>query len=264
MSILIFLAALLASTTLTRMVRDFSVARGWVSIPVSERQVHTRPTPRLGGVAIFLTLWAMTLLAHWLPGHFGIRAFPFSYLTLKIMGPASVIFLVGLIDDFCGLSAYIKFAAQAVAAAFLFVNGVGISQLSLFSGHPHVGRLVGLLLTILWVLWITNAFNLIYGLDGLAAGSALFSTLVSCVVALIYGNEVVLFLTVALAGAITGFLRYNFNPASIFLGDCGSLLIGFLMSAIAIAGLHKSPTIVAVAIPIVSLGLPILDVGVAV
>src|SRR6267154_1511981 len=123
MSILIFLAALLASTTLTRMVRDFSVAQGWVSIPVSERQVHTRPTPRL----------------------------------------------VGLIDDFCGLSAYIKFAAQAVAAAFLFVNGVGISQLSLFSGHPHVGRLVGLLLTILWVLWITNAFNLIDGLDGLAA-----------------------------------------------------------------------------------------------
>jgi len=264
MSILIFLAALLASTTLTRMVRDFSVAQGWVSIPVSERQVHTRPTPRLGGVAIFLTLWAMTLLAHWLPGHFGIRAFPFSYLTLKIMGPASVIFLVGLIDDFCGLSAYIKFAAQAVAAAFLFVNGVGISQLSLFSGHPHVGRLVGLLLTILWVLWITNAFNLIDGLDGLAAGSALFSTLVSCVVALIYGNEVVLFLTVALAGAITGFLRYNFNPASIFLGDCGSLLIGFLMSAIAIAGLHKSPTIVAVVIPVISLGLPILDVGVAV
>jgi UDP-GlcNAc:undecaprenyl-phosphate GlcNAc-1-phosphate transferase len=127
-----------------------------------------------------------------------------------------------------------------------------------------VGRLVGLPLTILWVLWITNAFNLIDGLDGLAAGSALFSTLVSCVVALIYGNEVVLFLTVALAGAITGFLRYNFNPASIFLGDCGSLLIGFLMSAIAIAGLHKSPTTVAVVIPVISLGLPILDVGVAV
>ena len=123
---------------------------------------------------------------------------------------------------------------------------------------------MGLPLTILWVLWITNAFNLIDGLDGLAAGSALFSCLVTCVVALLGHNQVVLILTLALAGAIAGFLRYNFNPASIFLGDCGSLLIGFLISAIAIAGSHKSPTMVAVAIPIVSLGLPILEVAVAV
>ena len=153
---------------------------------------------------------------------------------------------------------------EAGAAVILFCNGIGITRLSGLTGHPHLGWLVGLPLTILWVLWITNAFNLIDGLDGLAAGSALFSSLVTCVVALLGHNDVVLVLTLALAGAITGFLRYNFNPASIFLGDCGSLLIGFLISAIAIAGSHKSPTMVAVAIPIVSLGLPILDVAVAV
>ncbi len=264
MYIVVFLAALLTSATLTRLVRDYSIGHGWVSLPDSERHVHTHPIPRLGGVAIFLTLWGLTLLAHSLPGNFGMHAFLFSHLSLKIMGPATIVFLVGLVDDFCGLSAYTKFGAQALAALLLFANGLGISNLSILSGHPHWGWVVGLPLTILWVAWITNAFNLIDGLDGLAAGSALFTTLVSVFVALIYDNEVVLFLTLALAGAITGFLRYNFNPASIFLGDCGSLLIGFLVSGIAIAGSHKSPTIVAVVIPVISLGLPILDVTVAV
>ena len=264
MHVLVFVVALAASATFTRLVRNYSIAHGWVSTPGSDRHVHTRPIPRLGGVAIFLTLWCMALLAHWLPEHFGKLEFPLSHLTLKILGPATIIFMLGLIDDFYGLRASIKFAVQAGAAVLLFCNGLGISQLSILAGHPHLGWLVGLPLTILWVLWITNAFNLIDGLDGLAAGSALFSCLVTCVAALLGHNEVVLFLTLALAGAITGFLRYNFNPASIFLGDCGSLLIGFLISAIAIAGSHKSPTMVAVSIPIVSLGLPILDVAVAV
>jgi UDP-GlcNAc:undecaprenyl-phosphate/decaprenyl-phosphate GlcNAc-1-phosphate transferase len=264
MQLLVFIGALLVSAALTRWVRDFSIARGWVSAPSSDRHVHNRPIPRLGGVAIFLSLWCMVLLAHWLPGHFGMREFPLPNLTLKILGPATIVFLLGLIDDFRGVNAYVKFAVQTGAAVFLFCNGVGISQLSFLSGHPHLGWLVGLPLTILWVLWITNAFNLIDGLDGLAAGSALFSSLVTCVVALLFHGEGILFLTLALAGAIAGFLRYNFNPASIFLGDSGSLLIGFLLSAIALAGSQKSSIIVAVAIPIVSLGLPILEVAVAV
>src|SRR5579859_3163560 len=264
MHFLVFLAAILTSAVFTKLVRDYSVKRGWVSLPASDRHVHSRPIPRLGGVAVFFTLWCIALLALWLPERFGTREFPFAHLTLKILGPATIVFFLGLIDDVLGVSAYIKFAVQAVAAAWLFYNGVGISQLSVLAGHPHLGSLVGLPLTILWVLWITNAFNLIDGLDGLAAGSALFSCLVTCVVALLDHNGVVLILTLALAGAITGFLRFNFNPASIFLGDCGSLLIGFLISAIAIAGSHKAPTMVAVAIPIVSLGLPILEVAVAV
>jgi UDP-GlcNAc:undecaprenyl-phosphate GlcNAc-1-phosphate transferase len=264
MPLLVFAGALIASATFTRWVRDFSFSRGWAAPPSSDRHIHTRPIPRLGGVAIFLTLWCMVLAAHWLPGHFGMREFPLPPFALKILGPASIIFLLGLIDDFFGVNAYVKFGVQAGAAALLYWNGFGISHLSFLAGHPHLGWLAGLPLTILWVLWITNAFNLIDGLDGLAAGSALFSSLVTCVVAISFHGEGILFLTLALAGAIAGFLRYNFNPASIFLGDCGSLLIGFLLSAIAIAGSQKSSTIVAVAIPIVSLGLPILEVTVAV
>jgi len=264
MQIVVFLAALLASAGFTRLVRDVSVKHGWVSLPASDRHIHSRPVPRLGGVAIFLTLWCIALLALWLPEHFGTAAFPFSHLTLKILGPATIIFFLGLADDIFGMSAYIKFAVQAGAAVLLFFNGIGISRISILASHPNLGWLVGLPLTILWVLWITNAFNLIDGLDGLAAGSALFSCLVTCVVALLGHNQVVLILTLALAGAIAGFLRYNFNTASIFLGDCGSLLVGFLISAIAIAGSYKAPTMLAVAIPIVSLGLPILEVAVAV
>lgn len=262
--LLIFVGAILLSATLTRCVRDFAVARGWKAIPDSDRHIHTKPVPRLGGVAIFLTLWFMVLLRHLVPSHFGMREYPVAFLSLKILGPATIIFVLGLVDDFYGLSAYFKFAVQAVAAVLLYCSGFTISRLSILAGDSHVGWLLGLPLTILWVLWITNAFNLIDGLDGLAAGSALFSALVTCIMAMLFHNEGILFLTLVLVGAIAGFLRYNFNPASIFLGDCGSLLIGFLLSAIALAGSQKSPTVVAVAIPVVSLGLPILDVAVAV
>ncbi len=263
MQLFVFAGAFLASMTLTRWVRDFANARGWNSMPDSDRHIHTHRIPRLGGIAIFLTLWCLTLLAAAVE-YFGAPEIVFPHITFKILGPTTVIFVVGLIDDFRGMNAYVKFVAQIGAAILLFLNGFGITRVSLMTGHPELGWLIGLPLTILWVLWITNAFNLIDGLDGLAAGSALFSTLVTCVVAMLVHNGGVLFLTLVLAGAIAGFLRYNFNPASIFLGDCGSLTIGFLLSAIALAGSQKAPTAIAVAIPIVSLGLPILDVTVAV
>lgn len=261
--LLVFITALLASACLTRWVRNLANARGWSSLPTSDRHIHTRRIPRLGGIAIFLTLWGIAILA-WIAAHFGVLGFSFPAPTFKILGPAAIIFVVGLIDDFRGLGPYVKFVAQAGTAVLLFCNGFGISRLSVLTGHHHWGWVVGLPLTILWVLWITNAFNLIDGLDGLAAGSALFSTLVICAVAAFLHNDGILLLTVALAGAIAGFLRYNFNPASIFLGDCGSLQIGFLLSAVALVGSQKAPTVVAVAIPIVALGLPILDVTVAV
>src|SRR5437660_475282 len=168
-------------------------------------------------------------------------------------------FLLGAYDDVRGASPYLKFTVQAIAGALLFAGGLRILDLPVLFGGHQFSWFIGLPLTILWVLAITNAFNLIDGLDGLAAGSALFSTLVAFVVALLNGYSLVTVMTIALAGAILGFLRYNFNPATIFLGDSGSLFIGFLLSALALAGAQKAPTIVAVAIPVVSFGLPILE-----
>jgi len=264
MELVIFIAAVVSAAILTRWIRDFAIARNWVSQPSSARHIHKRAVPRFGGGAILLTLWAMVLLSWSLPVRFGLAGMVSAHVAFGILGPATLIFLLGLADDVWGLSPYTKFAVQTLAAVLLYLDGFGISLVSSKAGGVYVGWLIGLPLTVIWVLLITNAFNLIDGLDGLAAGSALFSTLVICIIALLGHNDGVLFLTLVLAGAITGFLRYNFNPASIFLGDCGSLLIGFLLGAIALASSQKSPTMVAVAIPIVSLGLPILDAIIAV
>lgn len=181
-----------------------------------------------------------------------------------ILAPATLIFLLGVYDDVRGVGPYFKFSVQAVAAGMLYAGGLKIVNIPVIFGDVRLPWFVGLFFTIVWVLAITNAFNLIDGLDGLAAGSALFSTLVAFVVALLYGQVLITIMTAALAGAILGFLRFNFNPATIFLGDSGSLFIGFVLSAMALAGAQKAPTIVAVAIPVVSFGLPILETSLSI
>ncbi len=184
--------------------------------------------------------------------------------VVTILVPASLVFLLGVYDDIHGVGPYFKFSVQAIAATMLFVGGLRIVNIPVIFGNLSLPWFVGLPLTVLWVLAITNAFNLIDGLDGLAAGSALFSTLVAFVVSLLNGPSLVTVMTIALAGAIVGFLRFNFNPATIFLGDSGSLFIGFVLSAMALAGAQKAPTIVAVAIPVVSFGLPILETSLSI
>lgn len=261
----IFFLSLLFSFVLTRYVRDYASRRGWVAAPSQDRHLHASPLPRLGGVAIFisfsLTIAVAAIIAHFSPHLSSL----FSLKTLlTILAPASLVFLLGVYDDLCGAGPYLKFAVQGLAATMLFMGGLRILNIPVLFGEHQLPWPVGLAFTILWVLAITNAFNLIDGLDGLAAGSALFSTLVAFVVTLLTGYSLVTVMTIALAGAILGFLRYNFNPATIFLGDSGSLFIGFLLSALALAGAQKAPTIVAVAIPVVSFGLPILETALSI
>ena len=242
---------------LTWYVRGVAIRRGWVVMPASHH-IHDAAIPRLGGVAIFLafvvTAVVLALTSYFLNIDIGIPPPTLLYLML----PATLVFALGLYDDFRPVSPYVKFSVQIVAGLLLFLGGYKILQVPLLFGEQHF-EWFSLPLTILWVLWITNAFNLIDGLDGLAAGSALFSTLTVFIVSLVSNDMPVALLTLGLAGAILGFLRFNFNPATIFLGDSGSLFIGFMLSALALAGRQKAPTVVAVAIPIVSFGLPVLE-----
>jgi UDP-GlcNAc:undecaprenyl-phosphate/decaprenyl-phosphate GlcNAc-1-phosphate transferase len=261
----IFVLSLILSFVLTWYVRNQAMDRGWVATPEGGRHLHATPLPRLGGVAIFgafgVSLAVAVTAAHVWPR---LDFYSSVRILITILGPGLLIFLLGLYDDVRSIGPYLKFSVQALAASLLFAGGLRITGLPVVFGHRELPALVGLALTILWVLAITNAFNLIDGLDGLAAGSALFSTMVVFVVALLGHFSLVALMSIALAGAILGFLRFNFNPATIFLGDCGSQFIGFLLSALALQGAQKAPTIVAVAIPVVSFGLPILETSLSV
>jgi len=262
--VLIFAASLVFSAVLSRVVRDIAKNHGWVATPTSERHLHREPMPRLGGVAILasvvLVVTCVTILSRLGGSHNFVPARTF----LGLLGPTLLIFALGLADDFWDLSPYVKFGIQVLAAVWLFLDGFRVTRFEMVFGAREVETIVGLALTIFWVLLITNAFNLLDGLDGLAAGSALFSTIVVFVVSLLSGNILTQIVSAALAGAVVGFLRYNFKPASIFMGDCGSLPIGFLLSAISLASSQKASIAVAVGIPVVSFGLPILDTSLAV
>jgi UDP-GlcNAc:undecaprenyl-phosphate/decaprenyl-phosphate GlcNAc-1-phosphate transferase len=260
----VFVFCFLLSLLSTRLVRDVAHSCGWLEVPCLERHVHTVPVPRIGGVAIFTSFVATIAVTLSIQKWFGS---PFSMppkSIIALLGPALIIFFLGLYDDLRGVGPYWKFLVQAGAATLLFVGGYGIDRLGLVASGQTIPAFVGIPLTILWVLLITNAFNLIDGLDGLAAGSAFFTTVVVFILSLLTPNSVIGWLAIALAGAILGFLRFNFNPASIFLGDSGSLFLGFMLSEMALVGSQKAPIMVAVAIPIVALGLPILDVFLAI
>ena len=258
--LIIFGVSLLLSFVLTWGVRNLAMGRGWAAPPIQDRDLHETPLPRLGGVPVFLSFLigvAIVLLASL---YFPVLAADLSIRSvLTVLVPGTLIFLLGLYDDVYSVGPFTKFAVQGVAAVMLFAGGMRIIDLPVLFGARHLAWYFGLPITVLWVIGITNAFNLIDGLDGLAAGSALFSTFVVFVAAVSNGSSQVSLLTVALAGAILGFLRFNFNPATIFLGDCGSLFIGFMLSALALEGAQKAPTVIAVAIPVVSFGLPILE-----
>ena len=260
----LFAGGTLLSALLTRYVRNRARKNGWGCCPVRDRDVHTSLMPRVGGIGVYLAVLitiSAALLISSLPGH---KPNFSQFQLFWILGCGTLVFLLGLLDDLRGLNPYAKFSVQVLAGTLLYCGGLRISVIPILFGPKVLGIFISLPLTILWVLLISNAFNLIDGLDGLSAGSALFSTVVVFVVSLFNGNVLVSVLATILAGALIGFLRYNFNPATIFLGDCGSLFVGFMLSALSIAGAQKDTTLVAVTIPLVSFGLPLIDTALAV
>jgi len=262
--LLCFAASCALSMFLTTRVRDAAIARGIVAPPRSDRHVHMTPVPRLGGVAVYLSMMLVLVLGLFVLGRTGISHPPSIREVVGLLGPSTIIFLLGFYDDLKGADAYLKFSVQAVAAVLLYFGGYGVEHIDLLSRSHALGVWLGLPITVFWVLLVTNAFNLIDGLDGLAAGSAFLSTMLMFLLSVLRGDFTVSIIMIALAGAVLGFLRFNFNPATIFLGDSGSLFVGFLLSAVALASLHKATTFSAVMIPVIAFGLPILDVALTV
>lgn len=261
----LFLIATTISLVVTPLLRRLCERRGLVDEPRDDRRVHVTAVPRLGGVAIFISV-SIALSALLFHQNLLTLALRPQWRQIPVLvGCGFLVLCLGVYDDLHGAGATVKFLGLAAITTLFYVLGGRISGLSIpFVGAVSFPPVIGYLVTLVWVVGITNAFNLIDGVDGLATGSALFSSLLLLIVSLIQGRPVVAVVGLVLCGALAGFLRYNFNPASIFLGDSGSLFVGFVLAALSIQGAQKATTAVAVAIPLLAFALPVVDTGVTI
>jgi UDP-GlcNAc:undecaprenyl-phosphate GlcNAc-1-phosphate transferase len=252
------------AVSMTPVVARLAVSGGWMDRPDGRRKLHRRPVPAVGGVAVVLAFSVAAAQLRWLEGGLLPDLTSFHALWEPLLVAAVGVSAVGLLDDARGIGPPAKLTAQTAAGVYLYHQGFEVSQIS----NPYGGAIelgvLALPVTLVWLVGMSNAFNLIDGMDGLAAGIALVSTLGLLVAAAVNGKWEVVLAAGALAGALAGFLPYNFNPARVFLGDCGSLPVGFMLAAIALKGSMKASAAVAVAVPLLALALPILDVGLAV
>ena len=218
------------------------------------RKIHEDPVPRLGGLAIYFG--------------FIIPALLFLPLTNEMKGVlvgASVITLVGAVDDFRDTGPLIKFAGQFLAAGCLIWYGLRIDYISLpFVGHIDLQPEIAIAITLIWVVSLINIVNFIDGMDGLAAGVCTIAAGTFAIIALSMGRVEAGILAAILAGTTLGFLRHNFFPASIFMGDSGSMLLGFILAAVTVNGVLKSVAAVTLVIPLLILGVPIFDLSFAI
>ncbi|MCC6482134.1 MAG: undecaprenyl/decaprenyl-phosphate alpha-N-acetylglucosaminyl 1-phosphate transferase [Sphingomonadaceae bacterium] len=253
--------AFLISLLLTPFVRDYAIKRHWVDQPDQSRKLHARPIPRLGGIGIaiaYLAALGLSLIAPY-------KNLPFDLpkaldAGFRLLPAAVTIFAVGLIDDIYILRAWQKLVGQVLASIMAYAAGFGVVS---FQGDP-LPMWISLPVTVFWLVGCANALNLIDGMDGLAAGVGFFASMTTMIAALTHQNMELALVTAPLAGALLGFLRYNFNPASIFLGDCGSLLIGFLLGCFGAVWSHKSATVLGMTAPLMALAIPLLEVVVSI
>lgn len=246
--------ALIATPAVIRLARRI----GALDHP-NARSVHKRPTPRIGGVAIFVSSMCLMGGALCLRNTIG-EAFREMHWQLgTLLGTATFIFLVGLVDDLKGLPVRFKLLAELMAAGTLCFAGVRIDAIGLTDRWVFSLQWLGCPLTLLWVVGITNAINLSDGLDGLAAGISAIASAVIAILAMYNGNVIMAVLALALTGSLSGFLVFNFHPARIFMGDCGSLFLGFTLAASSVMCAMKSTALVSLTLPALALGIPIFD-----
>lgn len=249
-----FLITFLLSLLVVPLVRRFCIKKGYVDLP-NKRKVHKKPTPRLGGVAI----WICTLLG------FAIvliinTDYPYSNGLSGIFAGGSLLFFLGLIDDLYELTPNFKLLLQIVAASLAFFLGVRIEILSNPFGDPITLGLLSYPLTIIWLVGITNAINFIDGLDGLAGGVITIIAITLGLVAIASNQPASALIAILLAGSIMGFLVFNFYPAKIFMGDSGSLFSGFVLAGLSVTGVVKSIA-VSVLLPVLIFTVPIIDMS---
>jgi len=250
--------ALLVALILTPVVKNLAVKMGAVDDPKHEknpeRRMHSHPIPRMGGLAIFLGFILSVLIF-----------VPMTPQLRRILLGGVIIVVLGIFDDIYDLSAKLKLLVQIIAALIVTVGkeGLAIEALSnpnIFSADPywHLGWL-SIPVTVVWIVAMTNAVNLIDGLDGLSCGVCTISSMTLLVIALLLGEPQVALLVAALVGGCLGFLPYNMNPAKIFMGDTGSTFLGFILACISVQGLFKMYTLISFVVPFLIFGLPIFD-----
>ena len=238
---LCFLLACLLSVYLTPLMRQAALRFGIVDRPDGRLKNQAEPVPYLGGLAVYIAF--LVTLAF---------TFTFDREVLGLLLGGTLLLLLGLVDDFGVLSPKVKLMGQFLAAFVMVKAGIKVQIVFL----PD---LVNIILSAFWIVAVTNAFNIIDIMDGLAAGVASVCCLVLSYVAIVNGRPVIAMMTLSLAGAMIGFLRYNFSPAKIYLGDTGSLFIGCMIASICLIGSYTAHNRIGILIPVVVLGVPLFD-----
>ena len=244
--------ALLISLILTPIVRDIFRSYNMVDRP-GHRKVHAYPIPRVGGIAIAIA-YGVSLIT-------GLGTDSVASLAVwKLLPAAAIVFLTGLLDDFVSLRPLFKIVGLVTAASVVFWSGLHVGDLA----NQPLPVWLDYPLTVFWLLLTSNALNLIDGLDGLCAGMGLMATLTLFFAAVLHHNTPLAHATLPLAAALLGFLCYNINPATVFLGDSGALLIGFLLGCYGMIWTQKSSTLLSMLVPLLALSIPLLDVSLSV
>ena len=262
--LLVFGLSLGVGLAMTVLVRR--LGRRWEVLdhPDGFRKVHRQPIPRIGGVAIFVAFFASLGAASLLSGSPYLASCLGDNDFLVLLGGAAAVLLIGLLDDIRGLRARWKLLLLTVVAIGMYAAGYRINAITNpFGGGTHLGWLA-LPITLFWFLGCMNAINFIDGLDGLATGVTIFVVATILVTSLAFKNTSASIMAPALIGAAAGFLVFNFHPASIYLGDSGSYLLGFLIACIGLRGSVKAHTVVALLVPVIAMGLPVFDTALAI
>ena len=249
---LLFLCAFLLCLALTPLVRALSLKFGFgLDQPDSPRKLHKRPIPRVGGIPLACAYSGSVALLLFMAGSLS----QVHHFVWRLVLAAVLVFVVGLLDDLVGLKPWQKLTGEALAGVLAYLGGIQIQNLG---DHP-VPYFLALPLTVIWLVGCTNAFNLIDGLDGLAAGIGFLAAIASMFAGILHGNTGLVAATAPLAGALLALLVFNFNPASVFLGDGGSLWTGFMLACVGVIWSNKSVAVLSVVAPLMAFSLPLLD-----